>query len=275
MTVGLSSFLLRLHGLTPYSLAAVPKPPNRLSVGRLGRLIYEIRGQRIMLDSDLAAIYGVTTKRLNEQFRRNRKRFPNDFAFQLTAKEVNSLRSQIATLDAQSAKSLRYQFGTLKAGRGQHRKYFPYAFTEHGAIMAANILNSARAVQMSVFVVRAFLKMRALLGDKRELAEKLASLEKELKKRLDVHEAVIVTILQRVMDIIDPPDLPASPPKPCIGFSPDLRLHPSSFGDLVPADRPRGAALRGPRSLPFASAFCLHPSSFGRLVSYPSVLTYT
>ena len=83
--------------------------------------------------------------------------------------------------------------------------------------MAANVLNSARAVQMSVFVVRAFLKMRALLGDKRELAQKLASLEKELKKRLDVHEAVIVTILQRVMDIIDPPLTP-QPPKPRIGF---------------------------------------------------------
>jgi phage regulator Rha-like protein len=109
----------------------------------------------------------------------------------------------------------------LKTGRGQHRKYLPYAFTEHGAIMAANVLNSARAVQMNVFVVRAFLKMRALLGDKRELAQKLASLEKELKKRLDVHEAVIVTILQRVMDIIDPPLAP-QPPKPRIGFKPDL-----------------------------------------------------
>jgi len=85
--------------------------------------------------------------------------------------------------------------------------------------MAANVLNSPRAVQMSVFVVRAFLKMRALLGDKRKLAQKLASLEKELKKRLDVHEAVIVTILQRVMDIIDPPALPAAP-KPRIGFNP-------------------------------------------------------
>jgi hypothetical protein len=86
--------------------------------------------------------------------------------------------------------------------------------------MAANVLNSPRAVQVSVFVVRAFLKMRALLGDKRGLAQKLASLEKELKKRLDVHEAVIVTILQRVMDISDPPALPVPPPKPRIGFNP-------------------------------------------------------
>src|ERR1700736_3687700 len=182
----------------------MPKPPNKLIIDRLGQLIYEIRGQRVMLDSDLAAIYGVETKALNRAVKRNRDRFPKDFVFQL-----NSRESEV----------LRYQFGTLKTGRGQHRKYLPYVFTEHGAIMAANVLNSARAVQMSVFVVRAFLKMRALLGDKRDLAEKLASLEKELKKRLDVHEAVIVTILQRVMDVIDPPALPM-PKKTRIGFKP-------------------------------------------------------
>ena len=126
--------------------------------------------------------------------------------FGLTAKEAGSLRHS------------RSQIVTLK--RGQNIKYLPYVFTEHGALQAANVLRSRRAVQMSVFVVRAFLKMRALLGDKRDLAQKLASLEKELKKRLDVHEAVIVTILQRVMDIIDPPALPAPPPKPRIGFNP-------------------------------------------------------
>jgi len=180
------------------------KLQNKLSIDDLGRLIYEIRGQRVMLDSDLALIYGIETKALNRAVKRNRDRFPKDFVFQLTRQESELLRRQ---------------FGTLKSGRGQHRKYLPYVFTEHGAIMAANVLNSARAVQMSVFVVRAFLKMRALLGDKRDLAQKLASLEKELKKRLDVHEAVIVTILQRVMDIIDPPAFP-QPPKPRIGFAP-------------------------------------------------------
>jgi phage regulator Rha-like protein len=182
----------------------VPKKSIVRSLPELERLIYELRGQKVMLDSDLAAIYNVTTKRLLEQVRRNLDRFPSDFAVQITRQEYVVLRSQIAT---------------LKTGRGQHRKYLPYVFTEHGAIMAANVLNSARAVQMSVFVVRAFLKMRALLGDKRELAQKLASLEKELKKRLDVHETVIVTILQRVMDIIDPPVTP-EPPKPRIGFKP-------------------------------------------------------
>src|SRR5436190_18592126 len=142
--------------------------------------------------------------RLNEAVKRNQRRFPSDFMFQLKQKESEALTSQ---------------FAISKKGRGG-RRTLPYAFTEHGAIMAANVLNSPHAVQMSVFVVRAFLKMRALLGDKRELAQKLASLEKELKKRLDVHEAVIITILQRVMDIIDPPALPAPPPKPRIGFQP-------------------------------------------------------
>src|SRR5213595_1345815 len=156
----------------------------KLETNELGRLIYQIRAQRVMLDSDLASIYRVETKALNRAVKRNRDRFPKDFVFQLTADESEVLRRQS---------------GTLKTERGAHRKYLPWAFTEHGAIMAANVLNSPRAVQMSVFVVRAFLKMRALLGDKRELAKQLAALEKELKQRLDVHEAVIVTILQRVM----------------------------------------------------------------------------
>lgn len=117
----------------------------------IDNLILEIRTQRVIVDSDLAALYDVTTKRLNEQFRRNRRRFPDDFAFQLTAQETNNLRSQFAT------------------SRTDHggRRYRPYAFTEHGALQAANILNSLRAVQMSVFVIRAFVRMRGLLGDKR------------------------------------------------------------------------------------------------------------
>jgi hypothetical protein len=167
-------------------------------------LIRNIRGEKVILDTDLARIYGIPTFRLNEAIKRNRERFPEDFMFQLTAPEA-------AALTSQNAKS--------KKGRGG-RRTLPYAFTEQGAIMAANVLNSTRAVQMSVFVVRAFLKMRALLGDKRELARQLAALEKELKQRLDIHEAAIVTILQRVMDIIDPPIGPPPPEKPKIGFKP-------------------------------------------------------
>jgi len=198
----------------------MPRSSNKLTTDQLGRLIYEIRGERVMLDSDLASIYGVETKALNRAVKRNRDRFPKDFVFQVSEDEWKNLRYQIGTLTSgRENQSLRYQIGTLKTGRGRHRKYLPWVFTEHGAIMAANVLNSRRAVQMAVFVVRAFLKMRALLGDKRDLAQKLASLEKELKKRLDVHEAVIVTILQRVMDIIDPPIAP-EPPKPRIGFRP-------------------------------------------------------
>ena len=197
----------------------MPKSSNKLTTDQLGRLIYEIRSERVMLDSDLASIYGVETKALNRAVKRNRDRFPKDFVFQLTEKEWKNLRYQINTASSsREHQSLRYQIGTSSSGHGGRRNR-PYVFTEHGAIMAANVLNSRRAVQMSVFVVRAFLKMRALLGDKRELARKLASLEKELKKRLDVHEAVIVTILQRVMDIIDPPVAP-EPPKPHIGFTP-------------------------------------------------------
>jgi hypothetical protein len=110
------------------------KPPNVR--------ILTIREQKVVLDSDLAAVYGVTTKRLNEQFRRNRKRFPEDFAFQLSAEEFAALTSQIATLDegGSSTAPIRSQIATLKRGRGQHRKYRPWAFTEHGALQAANIL---------------------------------------------------------------------------------------------------------------------------------------
>jgi len=185
------------------------KADTALAVEGLSQLIYEIRGQKVMLDHDLAAVYGVTTKALNQAVKRNTKRFPTDFVFQLNGEEVEVLGSQFAT------SNMRSQFVTASK---RNIRYLPYAFTEHGAIMAANVLNSARAVQMSVFVVRAFIKMRAALSDTRALARKLAALEKELKERLDVHESAIVSILQRVMDIIDPPALPAPPPRKRIGF---------------------------------------------------------
>jgi len=110
----------------------MPPKTRALPNENINGLIREIRGQKVIVDSDLAALYGVTTKRLNEQFKRNRKRFPGDFAFQLTRKETDSLRSQIATAFPSTA-ALRSQSATLKKGRGQHRKYRPYVFTEHGA----------------------------------------------------------------------------------------------------------------------------------------------
>ncbi len=124
-----------------------------------------VRGQRVLLDSDLAALYGVKTLRLNEQVRRNAERFPEDFILRLTNQELGSLRSQ---------------FAILKTGRGQHRKYPPLAFTEHGAVMAATILNSPRAAAMSVYIVRAFIRLRSMLESNAQLARKLDVLEKSL-----------------------------------------------------------------------------------------------
>ncbi|MCC7462225.1 MAG: ORF6N domain-containing protein [Gammaproteobacteria bacterium] len=127
--------------------------------------IHIVRGQRVLLDSDLAAVYGVKTLRLNEQVRRNARRFPADFILRLTNQELAGLRSQSAI---------------LKGGRGQHRKYPPLAFTEHGAVMAATILSSPRAVEMSVYVVRAFVELRKALMTNAQLARKLDDLEKSV-----------------------------------------------------------------------------------------------
>jgi hypothetical protein len=132
---------------------------------QIAERILILRGQRVLLDVDLAALYGVAPKRLNEQVKRNLTKFPEDFAFQVEINELRLLRSQIATLDR---------------GRGRHSKYAPMAFTEHGAIMAATVLNSPRAVEMSVYVVRAFVKMREVLASNAELARKLKALEKSV-----------------------------------------------------------------------------------------------
>jgi len=163
-----------------------------------------LRGQRVLHDSELAALYGVSTSRFNEQVRRNRKRFPADFMFQLTAEETSSLRSQ---------------FATLKTGRGQHRKYAPYVFTEHGAIMAATILNSPRAIEMSVYVVRAFVQLREMLASNKELARRFAQLEIRLYKKLTIHDEAIAAILAAIRQLMHPP----VPKRRPIGFTADLR----------------------------------------------------
>ncbi len=124
--------------------------------------IYNIRGERIMLDNDLAEVYSVTTKRLNEQVKRNIDRFPKDFMFQLTEQEYESLRSQFATSNKQ---------------RGG-RRYLPFAFTEHGAVMLASVLNSPTAIEASIKVVRAFIKMRSILALHQDLADRIKELEK-------------------------------------------------------------------------------------------------
>jgi hypothetical protein len=179
----------------------------------LDSLIFTVRGERVILDSDLASIYGVPTKRLNEQVRRNRERFPEDFCFRLGLEEVDAILSQTATA-RDDALGIRSQIATASK---RNVRFLPYAFTEHGAIMAANVLNSKRAVQMSVFVVRAFVKMREVLSANKKLADKLQELEKKLAGRLDVHERAIVHILEEIKRLMEPPPL-LEPKRRPIGF---------------------------------------------------------
>ena len=174
--------------------------------------IATVRGQRVMLDSHLAALYEVETKRFNEAVRRNLAKFPADFMFQLSADEWAALRSQFATLDAAGGES---------TGRGRHRKYLPYAFTEHGAIMAANLLSSPRAIEVSVYVVRAFVRMRELAATHGDLAKRLAELEEKTEALAMNHDtfshntrAQLKKVFDALRELMTPPD----PPKRPIGF---------------------------------------------------------
>ena len=163
-----------------------------IPVERVEQLILVIRGHKVILDVDLAALYGVPTKRFNEQVKRNRERFPDDFMFQLTKKEAEILRSQIAT------------------SSWGGRRYLPYAFTEHGALMAANILNSPRAVQVSVQVVRAFIRLREMLASHKELARRLVEMEKKYDKQFKF-------VFDAIRELMEPPE----PKKRPIGFLPN------------------------------------------------------
>jgi hypothetical protein len=164
-------------------LLSMPKR-RRAPVSVVESRILFLRRQRIIIDTDLADLYRVPVKRLNEQVRRNRERFPSDFMFRLTSKEQKLLRSQIAT---------------SKKGSGG-RRYLPYAFTEHGAIMAATVLNSKRAVQMSVFVVRAFVRLREMLATNRRLSAKVH----ELENHLDTHDSVILDLIGAIKELTAP-----------------------------------------------------------------------
>jgi phage regulator Rha-like protein len=164
-----------------------------IPVERIERAILSIRGEKVMLDNDLAELYGVETKVLNQAVKRNIERFPADFMFQLTQEEYDDLVR------------LRSQFVTLK--RGAHRKYLPYAFTEHGALMLANVLNSERAAQTSVQVVRAFVRLRQMLASNAELARKLAALENK-------YDAQFKVVFDAIRQLMSPP----AKPKREIGF---------------------------------------------------------
>jgi phage regulator Rha-like protein len=162
-------------------------------VERIERAILSIRGERVMLDSDLAELYGVETRVLNQAVKRNASRFPKDFMFQLTAEEAEAIRLS------------RSQSVILK--RGQNIKFLPYAFTEHGALMLANVLNSERAAQTSVQVVRAFVRLRQMLASNAELARKLAALEKK-------YDAQFKVVFDAIRQLMSPP----ARPKREIGF---------------------------------------------------------
>ena len=158
-------------------------------------IIHTVRGTKVVLDGELAKLYGVTTKRLLEQVRRNANRFPPDFCFQLENEEMAALRSQ---------------FATSKRGRGG-RRYAPWGFTEHGALMAANVLNSSRAVQMSIFIVRAFLRMREQLASGADILKRLAAIDRKLL----VHDVVLRDIYRKLQPLLSPPPVR---PKREIGF---------------------------------------------------------
>ena len=156
--------------------------------------ILDLRGHRVILDRDLAELYGVQVRHLNQQVKRNAKRFPPDFRFQLSAQEFKILRSQ----------------NVISSESHGGTRYHPYAFTEHGAIMAATVLNSERAIEMSVFVVQAFVRMRRALATNRQVLAKLA----EVERRLETHDADIQDLMDAIRDLINPPD----PPRRRIGF---------------------------------------------------------
>lgn len=206
-------------------------PAVSLPLETITQRILILRGQKVLIDSDLATLYDVPTKRFNEQVKRNLERFPEDFMFQLTEEEYDSLRSQ---------------FATLKTGRGQHRKYLPYVFTEHGAIMASMILNSPRATQVSVYVVRAFVTLREMIVSNKDLAHRLDELESkadliEVKHDNFEHNTRVQLkqVFEAIRELSAPPE---TPKKRAIGFI--------SHDDDLPTKPKAAKAAKGKNSAP-------------------------
>lgn len=189
------------------------KPAERIEL--LEPLIFTVRRQRVMLDADLARLYGVGTTRFNEAFKRNRRRFPEDFAFQLSPLEFADLRSRLATSSSQRAdlKDKIFnssQFATSSATR-RGRTYRPWAFTEHGALMAANILRSEQAVRMSVYVIRAFVRLREEISANSAILRRLAEIDRTLLQQ----DTALRDIYRKLLPLLQPPP---DPPKRGIGF---------------------------------------------------------
>jgi hypothetical protein len=176
---------------------------DRLSemTGEIISQIYFVRGRKVMLDSDLARIYGVTTKRMNEQVKRNIQRFPEDFMFQLSPDEHSNLMSQFAT-----------------SSWGGRRK-LPFVFTEHGTLMLASVLNSPTAIHASIYVVRAFVKLREILSMHQELSERITDLEKRAFKKLGEHSEQLVLVFEALRELVRQKDEPREP----IGFKIRIR----------------------------------------------------
>lgn len=177
---------LRSHRVCKRIHAVKSKTPTALPIPRVESLIFQVGGERVIVDSDLASIYAVTTRRLNEQVRRNFDRFPEDFVFRLTREELTRLKSQNAT----------------SSSRHGGRRKLPFVFTEHGAIMAATVLNSSRAVQMSVYVVRAFVQLRRSLAGHKELAQKLQVLE----RKVESHDVEIHSVIEAIRKLMSLPE---------------------------------------------------------------------
>lgn len=180
--------------------------PAPVPVERIERAILIVRGHKVMLDADLAALYGVETRVLVQAVKRNLERFPKDFMFQMNNQEVAALKSQAVISNP--------------PGRGGRRSA-PYAFTEHGALMAATVLNSPRAVEMSLYVVRAFVRMREVLVAHKELAKKLEALEKKTEALALKHDALAATTRAQFKEVIEALRALMSPPEPkkrSIGF---------------------------------------------------------
>ena len=175
---------------------------------RIENCIYLLRGQKIMLSMDLAEIYGVETRTFNQAVKRNIKRFPEDFMFQITWEEAQNLRSPFVTSSSETASASRSHFVTLK--RGRNIKYRPYAFTEQGVAMLSSVLNSKRAIQVNIEIMRAFVRLRQMLASNVDLARKLAKLEKK-------YDAQFRVVFDAIRELMTPP-VPKK--KRSIGFAP-------------------------------------------------------
>jgi phage regulator Rha-like protein len=175
---------------------------NTIAVEVIATRILELRDKKVILDRDLAKLYGVSAKVLNQAVKRNMKRFPEDFMFQLSWEEVASLRSQIVTLNNPKPET---------SQRGRHIKYLPYAFTEYGVAMLSSVLNSERAIQVNILIMRAFTKLKEVLLTHKELTTKIEDLEKKYAS----HDEAIRTIFEAIKQLLEPPPVKQKPP---IGF---------------------------------------------------------